>query len=74
MDAITFAISERNRRMTIYHKHIVFLSPNGVQAQAYAEQIRAILERCKITDTTIGISVEWDEVSVVTDTEEGADE
>ena len=59
--------------MNIYHKHIVFLSPNGVQAKAYAEQLRAILERCKITETTIGISVEWDEVSVITESEEGAD-
>lgn len=60
--------------MTIYHKHSVFLTPNSLTARKYAEQIKASVERCKITDTTIGISVEWDEVAVVTDTEEGADE
>ena len=60
--------------MTVYHKHIVFLTPNSLTAQRYAEQIKANVERCKITDTTIGISVEWDEVSVITDIEEGAEE
>lgn len=59
--------------MTIYHKHSVFLTPNSLTACKYAEQIKASLERCKITESTIGIVVEWDEVSVVTNTEEGAD-
>ena len=59
--------------MTVYHKHAVFLTPNSMTAQKYAEQSKANVERCKITDTTIGISVEWDEVSVITESEEGAD-
>ena len=58
--------------MTIYHKHIVFLTPNSLTAQKYAEQIRASVERCKVTESTIGISVEWDEVAVVTESEEGS--
>lgn len=33
--------------MTIYHKHSVFLTPNSLTAQKYAEQIKAQLERCK---------------------------
>lgn len=56
--------------MTIYHKHSVFLTPNSLTAQKYAEQIKASLERCKATETTIGISVEWDEIAVVTESEE----
>ena len=56
--------------MTIYHKHSVFLTPNSMTAQKYAEQIKAQLERCKVTETTIGISVEWDEIAVVTESEE----
>ena len=58
--------------MTIYHKHIVFLTPNSLTAQKHAEQIRVSVERCKVTDTTIGISVEWDEMSAVTESEEEA--
>lgn len=60
--------------MTVYHKHSVFLTPNSTTAQRYAEQIKASVERCKATDTTIGITVEWDEVAVVTEYQEGADE
>ncbi len=56
--------------MTIYHKHIVFLTPNSLTAQKYAEQIRASVERCKVKESTIGMSVEWDEISVVTESEE----
>lgn len=58
--------------MAIYHKHIVFLTPNSLTAQKHAEQIRKSVERCKVTDTTIGMSVEWDEVAVVTESEEGS--
>lgn len=60
--------------MTIYHKHSVFLMPNNLTAKKYAEQINANTERCKVAEIAGGISVEWDEVSVVTETEEGADE
>lgn len=60
--------------MTVYHKHSVFLTPNGMTAQKYAEQIKANVEQCKINETTIGISVEWDEVSVITESEEGAED
>lgn len=58
--------------MTIYHKHIVFLTPNSLTARKYAEQIRVSVERCKVKESTIGISVEWDEASVVTESEEEA--
>lgn len=56
--------------MTIYHKHCVFLTPNSFTAQRYAEQIRANVERCKVKESTIGISVEWEEVAAVTESEE----
>lgn len=57
--------------MMVYHKHSVLLMPNSLAAKTYAEQIKANVEKCTVTELTIGISVEWYDTTVVTDSEEG---
>ena len=52
--------------MVITHKHILFVAPNDLEAQTYAERLKANIENCKVTETTTGIAVEWQEITAIT--------
>lgn len=52
--------------MVITHKHTLFIAPNNLEAQTYAERLKANIDNCKVTETTVGIAVEWQELMAYT--------
>lgn len=61
--------------MVIVHNHTLFVSPNNSAAQAYIERMKSNLEgSCTVKESTVGISIEWSEVTAVTTAQEGFNE